>query len=82
MPGPLTEAIASIFREAVESRGLLQREVAEAIGQSQTQVSRYLRGEVTMDAEEIDKMCRLVGLKITDVIARADSATTSRLGDA
>ena len=74
MPGPLTEAIASILREAVESRGLLQRQVADAIGQSQTQVSRYLRGEVTMDAEEIDKMCRVVGLNIADVITRADKA--------
>ena len=74
MPGPLTEAIASILREAVESRGLLQRQVADAIGQSQTQVSRYLRGEVTMDAEEIDKMCRAVGLNIADVITRADKA--------
>lgn len=74
MPGPLTEAIASILREAVEDRGLLQRQVADAIGQSQTQVSRYLRGEVTMDAEEIDKMCRFLGLNIADVITRADRA--------
>lgn len=74
MPGPLTEAIASILREAVEARGLVQRQVAEAIGQSQTQVSRYLRGEVTMDAEEIDKVCRLLGISIADVITQADNA--------
>lgn len=74
MPGPLTEAIASILRDAVEGRGLTQTQVAESIGQSQSQVSKYLRGETTMDAEEIDKVCRLVGISIADVITQADKA--------
>lgn len=79
MPGPLTKSIAAILREAVEERGLTQTQVAEAIDQSQSQVSKYLRGEVVMDAEEIDRICRLVGMSIADVITAADKASRSRL---
>lgn len=72
MPGPLTKSITAILRDAAEARGLTQQQVADAIGQSQSQVSRYFSGEVTMDAEEIYKACRFIGISIVDLIATAD----------
>lgn len=74
MPGPLTKSIAAILRAAVEERGLTQAQVGEALGQSQSQMSKYLRGETVMDAEEIFIVCRLVGVSISDVFARAERA--------
>ena len=81
MPGPLTRSIASILKDAVEERGLTQMQVAEVIGQSQSQVSKYLRGEVVMDAEEIYKICRLVGVSIVDLFATAEQAVNSETGN-
>lgn len=74
MPGPLTKSIAARLRAAVEERGLTQSEVGDALGQSQSQVSKYLRGETVMDAEEIYVVCRLVGISITDLFATAERA--------
>lgn len=79
MPGPLTRHVAAKLRAAVEQRGLTQEQVGEQLGQSQSQVSKYLRGEVTLDLEEVDVICRTVGLNITELIRAADEETKDRL---
>jgi transcriptional regulator with XRE-family HTH domain len=73
MPGPLTDNIAARLRVAVEAKGLTQAEVGVVIGQSQSQVSKYLRGEVPLDLEEFAILCQLVGLNAAAVIAEAQS---------
>jgi transcriptional regulator with XRE-family HTH domain len=73
VPGSLTERIAARLRAAVEAKGLTQAEVGAVMGQSQSQVSKYLRGEVPLDLEEFAILCRLVELRAGAVIADAQS---------
>lgn len=73
MPGSLTEQIAARLRAAVEAKGLTQAEVGVVMGQSQSQVSKYLRGEVPLDLEEFAILCRLVDLNAGALIGEAQS---------
>jgi transcriptional regulator with XRE-family HTH domain len=71
MPGQLTRNIAAQLRSASEAAGLSQAQVGEAIGQSQSQTSKYLRGEVVLDVEELNALCDFLGLDILTVLANA-----------
>jgi len=71
MPGPLTVHVAARLKDAVEAQGLTQAEVGVVIGQSQSQVSKYLRGEVSLDLEELAVLCRLLGLDAGTLVREA-----------
>jgi transcriptional regulator with XRE-family HTH domain len=76
MPGQLTRNIAAQLRRASEAAGLSQTQVGEAIGQSQSQTSKYLRGEVVLDVEELNALCDFLGLDILAVVANAKDPRT------
>jgi len=73
MPGRLTTRIAATLRAAVKARGLTHADVGVAIGQSQTQVSRYLRGAVVLDVEELAAICQLLDLDMSVLIRDAEA---------
>lgn len=73
MPGRLTRRIAATLSAAVQARGLTQQEVADIIGQSQKQVSRYLRGEVVLDVEELSVICQFLDLDMSELIRESQA---------
>jgi transcriptional regulator with XRE-family HTH domain len=77
-PGPLSRAVAAILAEVATDSGLSQKALGEAASISQSQMSKYLRGERSMLLDDLDKVCFVLGLSITDVVTRAAHATRDR----
>lgn len=71
MPGQLSKRLATMLKAIIEDRGLSQTEAGALIGQSQSQMSKYLRAERTLDVEELDALCRALGVDSVDLLAAA-----------
>jgi transcriptional regulator with XRE-family HTH domain len=71
MPGPLTRAIAAALSAAVAERRLTQAQIAAALGQSQPHVSKYLRGEIVLDVEELNAICAFLHINTATLIAES-----------
>lgn len=73
MPKPITRAVAATLSDAVRQRSITQEHLGELIGRSQPQVSKFLRGEVTLDVEELADICRVLELRASKVIEDAET---------
>ncbi len=70
-PGPLTIAVAAILNRAFQQTGVSQRHLGAAVGISQSQMSKYLRGERVLDVDQLDALCFALHLDITTVVRDA-----------
>ncbi|MGY4859490.1 helix-turn-helix domain-containing protein [Cryobacterium sp. AP23] len=70
-PGPLTVAVAAILNRAFLQAGVSQKKLGEAVGISQSQMSKHLRGERVLDVDQLDAICLALGLSITAVVSEA-----------
>lgn len=61
------------LREAREQAGLTQVEVADALGQPQSWVSRSETGERRVDAVELQRFARLYGTTVSALLGEGDS---------
>lgn len=51
--------------------GLSQTQLAEAVGVSQSQLSKLLSGDRAVTMTELTRMCKALDLRLSDVLARA-----------
>ena len=78
-PGPLTVAVAAILKRSFHQTDVTQETLGAAVGVSQSQMSKYLRGERVLDIDQLDAFCFALGLNIVDVVREAvRSADISR----
>jgi transcriptional regulator with XRE-family HTH domain len=70
-PGPLTVAVAAILNRAFLQAGISQKKLGAAVGISQSQMSKHLRGERVLDVDQLDAICFALGLSITAVVSEA-----------
>ncbi|MFB6360192.1 MAG: thiamine-phosphate synthase family protein [Halobacteriales archaeon] len=72
--------VRSMLAEALRERGLTQREVAEALGISQSAVSKYAKGEVDREPAvlEDDRVCSLVD-ELADGLASGEMSQVQAL---
>lgn len=52
------------IKEAMESKGINQKQLAEAVGSYQSHISAYLNGKRGFPSEKIEKMFDALGLEI------------------
>lgn len=69
--GPLAKSIAAILRAALKDAGITQARAGEALGESQTQVGKYLRGEQALNVDQIQTLCDMLGLDFHELMRRA-----------
>ncbi len=73
----------SMLAEALGERGLTQREVAEALGVSQSAVSKYVHGEVARrEAFASDERVRETVEEVADGLASGDASRVQALAEA
>ena len=77
-PGALSVAIAGILNQALRDTGASQRELGATVGISQSQISKYLRGERVLDVDQLDAICFALGLNIVTVVSAAEQAGRSK----
>lgn len=52
------------LREAREKAGLTQEQLAQRLGQGQSFVSKYERGERRLDVVELSAVCQAIGISL------------------
>lgn len=62
------EAFGKFIREARESKGLFQDDIAKRLGISQVQYSHYERGARNMDLSVALNICLILGLDFNDFV--------------
>jgi ribosome-binding protein aMBF1 (putative translation factor) len=67
------ERIASLLRELRVARGLRQIDVAKALGEPQSYVSRYESGEQRLDLVELRKVCSVLNLSLLAFIRKIEA---------
>lgn len=60
--GPLARSVAAILKDALKDADVSQERAGEAIGESQSQVSKYLRGDLALNVDQIQVLCDMLGL--------------------
>lgn len=74
LPGPISIHVARLITEAIAGRGLRQSDVATEANISASQLSRVLAGTKVFTLDQLDDVCRAVGLDIGAVVMAADEA--------
>ena len=62
-----------IIRKAVESAGVSYNQLAHRAGIDQSQISRFMRGERDLSLAAADKLCKVLGLELTETKVRKKS---------
>lgn len=62
--------LTMLLREARENAGITQEQLANALGEDQSFVSKVERRERRLDIEELRRFCSALGVKLADIIAR------------
>ncbi|MEG8035056.1 helix-turn-helix transcriptional regulator [Sphingomonas sp. LR61] len=73
----LTRLIASMIRGLMARHGVKQSEMAESIGVSQSQLSKMVRGVRPIDIDQLDGMCRALGVDLSVVIKEAEETLSA-----
>jgi transcriptional regulator with XRE-family HTH domain len=60
--------MGQLMREIRENAGMLQEDVSRAMGKSQSFMSRVESGQRRVDVIELQRFCRVVGIKMTDFV--------------
>jgi transcriptional regulator with XRE-family HTH domain len=64
------QRLASLLREIRVEAGLTQAVVAKRIGQTQSYVSKYEKGEQRLDLLELEAVCEAIGIPLTEFVRR------------
>jgi transcriptional regulator with XRE-family HTH domain len=62
--------LTRILRELREEAGLRQSDVADALGKPQSFASKYEAGERRLDLVELDEICSILGVKLSELVRR------------
>lgn len=76
-PGPLSRHIATTLIAEIRERGFRQVEIAARAGMSPSQLSRVLSARKVFTIDQLDAVCRALGVPLTQVITDAVQATES-----
>ncbi len=77
-PQALGMEVAALLREAVARREMTQAEVGQKAGISTSQVSKYLRAIRPITIDELDNICRAIGVSFERLIVEAGYRTRDR----
>jgi transcriptional regulator with XRE-family HTH domain len=55
-------------------RGLVQEDIAAALGRHQSDVSKYERGHHRLDLPELDLVCKAIGISRAQLLKRYEAA--------
>lgn len=77
-PGALDVALGAVLWDLLNKAQMSQRSLATSAGLNQSQLSKYMRGEVSFNVVELDAVCHALGRSVTEVIDAAEYASSQR----
>lgn len=63
-----------VLRELRQRQGITQVQLAEKLGETQSRVSKYERGEHRLDMVEMRTICRAMGIELAELVAEWEKA--------
>jgi transcriptional regulator with XRE-family HTH domain len=69
------KALLALLRQIRLDAGLRQADVAAAVRQPQSFVSKYESGERRLDLLELQEVCQAVGISLSEFVGRFERAT-------
>ena len=72
------QAVTKLLKQAREAAGMSQVELAEALGQSQSFVSKTERGERRLDVVQLRTVCNALGVSLPDFVVSLEKVLRSR----
>lgn len=69
--GELAQLVAEEVRAAQGRQRVTGRELARRVGEPNTTVARWLRGDTPMGVDELDAVADALGVEVSDLIAAA-----------
>lgn len=76
----MRQHLAAVLRQIRQEAGLTQSQLAEAISQSQSYVSKYESGEQRLDITELEAICTAVGISLVQLMERYVASRPEILG--
>ncbi|MFS0712304.1 helix-turn-helix transcriptional regulator [Microbacterium sp. 2P01SA-2] len=80
-PGPLSRHVANLLATEIARRGLRQTDVAAAAGMSASQLSRVLAAKKVFTIDQLDGVCRAVGIPLAQVVVVPGQQPSRRTRD-
>lgn len=65
------------LREAREAAELTQEQLAQRLGQGQSFVSKYERGERRLDVVELNAVCQAIGISLVEFVQSLEKQDSS-----
>lgn len=75
-PGSLQAVVAGEIRAWMGRRNVNQTALAQALGVSQSQISKRLKGTVPFDIVELEKVARFLGVSVAGLVGAPEGGTT------
>ena len=67
----------NVFRQVRQHAGMTQVQLAEAVGETQSFISKCERGERRIDVVELREFCRAFGVPLKEFVTRFERSTRS-----
>lgn len=67
-----------LLRETRERSGLTQSALAERVGQSQSYISKWERGDLRLDLVQLRELCRAMDVSLPAFVTEFDSRVTKK----
>lgn len=65
-------AVTRLLAQARETAGVTQVELAEKLGQSQSFVSKFERGDRRLDVVQLRTVCQVLGITLPEFVERLE----------
>lgn len=69
---------AGLLRELREKAGLTQAELAERVGETQSYISKWERGELRLDLVQLRELCGAMGVGLSEFVAEFESRVLAK----
>lgn len=67
-----------LLRETRERAGLTQTALAERVGQSQSYISKWERGDLRLDLVQLRALCRAMGISLPAFVSEFDARVSKK----
>lgn len=68
-----SSAVTVLVNQALQEKGVAQKQVAEALDVTISSASRLLRGRIALSIEDLHKLCTMAEVSPVDILKEADS---------
>ena len=73
---PWSDAVAAQIRAELAASGMTQGEAAKGAGMARATLNRIAQGSRVADVSQLDKLCRLWGIPLSEFMARTEQRAT------